>query len=73
MVRRYTPNDGAAKEYLVPSMLKLMESSFLYSILTDEAKTRLKADAKRTRQATQGHNYFTKLYIKDDPRWMDYV
>jgi len=73
VVRRYTPNDSAAKECLVPSMLKLMESSFLYSILTDENKARLAADAKRTRQATQGHNYFTRLYIKDDPRWMDYV
>ena len=73
VIRRYTPNDGMAKECLVPSMLKLMESSFLYSILTDENKALLAADAKRTRQATQGHNYFTKLYIKDDPRWMNYV
>ena len=72
-VRRYSPNDSAAKECLVPSMLKLMESSFLWSILTDENKARLAADAKRTRQATQGHNYFTKLYIRDDPRWMNYV
>ena len=73
MVRRARPMDLCAHEYLVPSMLKLMESSFLYSILTDENKARLSADAKRTRQATQGHNYFTKLYIEDDPRWMDYV
>jgi hypothetical protein len=73
VARRYTPYDSMAKECLVPSMLKLMESSFLYSILTDENKARLTADAKRTRQATQGHNYFTKLYIQDDPRWQDYV
>lgn len=73
VVRRYTPHDGAAKECLVPSMLKLMESSFLWSLLDDETKARLNADAKSTGQATQGHNFFTKLYIKDDLRWMDYM
>jgi len=71
--RRYTPYDSSAKETIVPWQLKLMESSFLWSCLTDENKARLNADAKRTQQATQGHNYFVKLYIKDDPRWLDYV
>ena len=70
---RYSPYHASAKEHLVPWQLKLMESSFLWSLLTDEAKARLSADAKRTRQATQGHNYFTKLYINDDPRWQNYV
>jgi len=71
--RRYTQDTSAPKDYLAPWALKLMESSFLWSILTDENKQRLVDDAKRTGQATQGHNYFTKLYIKDDPRWMNYV
>ena len=73
MLRRMTPYDASPKNHLVPWSLKLMESSFLWSTLTDEAKQRLNADAKRTRQATQGHNYFTKLYIKNDPKWLTYV
>ena len=73
LTMRYSPYHASAKEHLVPWQLKLMESSFLYSILTDEAKAQLKADAARTRQATQGHNYFTKLYIANDSRWQDYV
>lgn len=70
---RYSPYHGSAKEHLVPWQLKLMEASFLWSLLDDETKARLAADAKSTGQATQGHNFFTKLYIKDDPRWMDYM
>ncbi len=70
---RYSPYHGSAKQVIVPWQLKLMEAAFMYSILTDVNKARLKADALRTRQATQGGNYFKKLYILDDPRWMDYV
>ena len=73
MVKRYTPYAGSPKESIAHIQLKLMESSFLWSILTDENKARLNADAKRTGAATQGHNYFTKLYINDDPHWQDYV
>lgn len=72
-LKRYRPQDSTSKQYIEPFQLKLMESSFLWSCLTDESKARLEADAKRTGQATQGHNYFTKLYIQDNPKWLDYV
>lgn len=72
-MRRYTPYDGSAKEHLEPWINPFMEAAFLWTILTDENKKRLHADAMRTRQASQGKNYFTKLYIKNDPRWIDYV
>lgn len=72
-VRRYSPSTGLQRENLVPSMLKLMEAAFLWSIMTDETKARCAADAKRTRLASQANNYFNKLYITDDPRWLDYV
>ena len=73
MVRRATPYHMSAKNHLVPWVNKLVESSALWSALSQAAKAQLTADAKRTRQATQGHNYFTKLYIKNDPRWRNYV
>lgn len=72
-VARYTPYMGSPKAHLVPWAIKLSEASFLWSTLTDEAKARLDVYAKRTGKYTQGANYFRALYMKDDPRWMDYV
>jgi hypothetical protein len=73
MARRYTPYDGSPKAYLVPWSQKLADAMAIWKNLSVEAKARLYADALRTRQAKQSGHYFVKLYIKDDPRWMDYV
>lgn len=72
-MRRYTPYDGSAKKHLEPWIQPFMEAAFLWTVLTDENKKRLTADAKRSGLASQGKNYLTKLYIQQNPKWMDYV
>ena len=71
--RRFTPYEASAKESLVPSMLRLMAAAALWHTLTDEAKARLTVDARQRKGACQAYNYFCKLYIKNDPRYLDYV
>mgnify|MGYP001370442268 CR=1 FL=1 len=73
MVRRMTPYDASAKDNLVPWQIRLEEGAALWHTLTPSARARLHADAMRTRQAKQAYNYWSKLYIKDDPRWRNYV
>ena len=73
VIRRYTPYDGSAKNSITPWMLKLLESSFIWSLFDDATKKRLTDDARESGGATQGHNYFTKLYITDNPKWLTYV
>lgn len=73
VVRRLTPAMSAAKDWLVPTQLKFEEAARIWMTLSAEAKARAKADAKSTRLACRGNVYFTKLFIKDDPRWRNYV
>lgn len=72
-IRRATPYHLAAKDYLVPWQLKFMEAAFVYSLFDDATKNVINADAKKINFKGHGREYFTKLYMKDDPRWQDYV
>lgn len=73
MVRRYTPRDSSAKEHLMPWQLKFMEAAFIWSLFDDETKQRVNAETARLGLQYHGREWFTKLYIKDDPRWLEYV
>lgn len=72
-VRRYGPSVGLQRENLVPSMLKLMEARFIWSLFDDETKRRLDRDADQAGLRCKGYAYFTKLYIQNNPRWQEYV
>jgi len=72
-VRRYTPYDGSPKDHLAPYSLKLMEATFLWHLLDDETKRRLDSDASRLGLRLSGWNYFTKLYLDDNPKWQEYM
>jgi len=71
--RRFTPYEASAKESLVPTMLRLIDGAALWQGFSPETKARLSVDAKRTRGAFQAYNYWSKLYISNDPKWTDYV
>ena len=73
VIRRYTPDSGAAKDYLVPWQIKLMEAYAIWKPLGAEVKLRLDRDARQAGIRCTGHNYFTKLYIQNNPRWHTYV
>lgn len=72
-VKSYTPDASAAKESIVPTMLKLMEATFIWHLFDDATKRQLDSDASRLGLRYTGYNYFTKLYIQDNPRWQSYV
>jgi hypothetical protein len=72
-VRRLTPAMSAAKEHLVPAMLDLMAASVVWHTFGASTRRQLDIDASKLGLHYTGYNYFTKLYIKDDPKWMTYV
>jgi len=70
---RYQPYHGAPKNHLEAGQRLLMEATFIWHLFDDATKRQLDIDASKQNPPGVGYNFFTKLYIKNDPRWETYV
>lgn len=73
IVRRYTPQDAAPKNNIVPSMLKCMEATAIWNMMGQDQKDAIRDDWRKIRICAQPFNWWVHLYTTDNPRWEKYV
>jgi hypothetical protein len=71
--RRMTAYDASIKPHLEPWISKFQQANIFWSLLNDTDKAYFNDTARSTGLAWCGHNLFTKWFMQDDPRILDYV
>lgn len=71
--RRYTPYDSSPKMHLTPFQPKYAEAVALWKTFPAETRSALNARASELGLQMSGYNYWTKLWLKDDPARLQYL
>ena len=72
-IRHYTAYDHSCKNQLVENEEKLKTAAEYWRNMTDDKKSKLIDHTKRNRSCHCAWNFFTKLFMTDNPAWRNYV
>ena len=72
-IRRYTQYDGSPKIYLIPFQAKYAEAVSLWKTFPPATKIALDTRAANLELHYSGFDYWTKLWLTDDPACLQYL